>query len=134
MSKSQAKQSSTSENTSLTRSEIEAIRRQLLAKRQDLTDAQETQLNELADPSDKHHLADLEEMASDANGVESLCQIMDIEGTTVAQIDAALERIGEGTYGTCEVCEQTIPRARLEALPFANLCIECQRKKEDGQE
>ncbi len=40
------------------------------------------------------------------------------------KIDHALERIEEGTYGLCERCEKPIERARLRALPYANLCIE----------
>lgn len=110
--------------------ELERIRLVLLAKRQELTQSQATQLSELSDPNDRHHIADLEEMASDTNEMHSLCEIMDIEGTTVSQIDAALDKISEGTYGICEFCDSPIGKARLEALPFAGLCIECQRKKE----
>lgn len=41
-------------------------------------------------------------------------------------IDRALERIEAGSYGLCERCEQPIAEARLEALPFATYCIDCQ--------
>ena len=117
-------------NSSLSRSALETIRSLLFARRRDLEDSRATQLNELADPGDKHHLADLEEMTSDSGGVESLCEIIDMEEATVAQIDAALEKIDEGSYGICESCETSIPRERLEALPFAGRCIECQRQEE----
>ena len=43
----------------------------------------------------------------------------------VEEIDHALAKIHEGTYGTCENCGQPIPKARLKALPFARLCVAC---------
>ena len=43
----------------------------------------------------------------------------------VEQIDAAIERIHDGTYGTCENCGKDIPRERLRALPYAALCVTC---------
>ena len=43
------------------------------------------------------------------------------------EVDAALVRIGVGTYGRCAACGGPIAEARLEALPWASLCIECQR-------
>ena len=44
---------------------------------------------------------------------------------TVAEIDRALAKIEDGTYGVCERCGQPIPEARLEALPYAALCVAC---------
>ena len=43
----------------------------------------------------------------------------------VEEIDAALAKIAAGTYGLCESCQTLIPRARLKALPYARLCINC---------
>jgi DnaK suppressor protein len=48
----------------------------------------------------------------------------------LAEIDAALQRIENGTYGTCTNCGKQIPEERLEALPWATLCIDCQRDRE----
>ncbi len=45
-------------------------------------------------------------------------------------IDAALVRIGDGTFGKCVNCGAQIPEERLEAMPWATLCIECKRKEE----
>jgi RNA polymerase-binding protein DksA len=42
-------------------------------------------------------------------------------------IEAALRRLDEGTYGRCTSCGREIPSERLEALPWAALCIDCQR-------
>lgn len=41
------------------------------------------------------------------------------------QVDAAIERCHEGTYGVCTQCGETISDARLEALPMAQACINC---------
>lgn len=43
----------------------------------------------------------------------------------IQEIEEALERIEQGTYGTCEGCGQPIPRARLRAMPSARLCVAC---------
>ena len=48
----------------------------------------------------------------------------------LSQIDAALERIDDGTFGTCSNCGQPIAEERLEARPWATLCIDCKRKEE----
>ena len=47
-----------------------------------------------------------------------------------AEIDAALGRIQDGTYGLCGSCGRQIPVERLEALPYATSCIDCQRQRE----
>jgi RNA polymerase-binding protein DksA len=47
-------------------------------------------------------------------------------------IDEALERIENGTYGTCGRCGKPIAEERLEALPYANRCIDCKRLEERG--
>jgi RNA polymerase-binding protein DksA len=50
----------------------------------------------------------------------------------LAEIDAALARIANGKYGLCERCEKPIGEERLEALPWATLCIDDKRKQERG--
>lgn len=53
-------------------------------------------------------------------------------GELLAQIDAALQRIADGTYGTCLHCGRPIVRERLETTPWAALCIDCKRQAEAG--
>jgi DnaK suppressor protein len=50
----------------------------------------------------------------------------------ISEMDAALKRIDDGTYGTCTNCGREIPHDRLEANPWASLCIDCKRKAEGG--
>ncbi len=53
-------------------------------------------------------------------------------GQVLTQIEAALGRIEDGTFGTCASCGKQIAEERLEARPWASLCIDCQRKRERG--
>ena len=112
---------------------VETFRQALLSKRAELLQQQRNQLDALHAP-DKHHLADLDEMSSDTVDTDSLCAIVDMESQTLEQIDTALEKITGGTYGICEGCESTIKTERMEALPFAAYCIDCQRKNEMASE
>jgi DnaK suppressor protein len=50
----------------------------------------------------------------------------------LALVDAAVARLDNGTYGTCVRCGKPIPAARLEALPWAAFCIDCQRIVDRG--
>lgn len=50
----------------------------------------------------------------------------------LADIDAALQRIDGGTFGTCVTCGKPIPPERLEAIPYAAQCIDCRRQEERG--
>ena len=47
-------------------------------------------------------------------------------------IEAALARLREGTYGTCADCGITISRKRLEAVPWAQFCVTCQERRQSG--
>jgi DnaK suppressor protein len=62
---------------------------------------------------------------------ESVDKEIDLENTEEAirrLVNAALQRIEEGTYGRCELCGEPIPRARLDAIPYAARCLECEEK------
>jgi RNA polymerase-binding transcription factor DksA len=45
-------------------------------------------------------------------------------------VEAAIERVKQGTYGMCDTCAKPIPLARLKVLPFAKLCVQCQQDEE----
>ncbi len=68
--------------------------------------------------------------ALDAAQDELSSRLAEVESRELAQIEVALERIREGTYGQCEMTGKPIPQARLTALPYATLCIEAQREVE----
>jgi len=78
--------------------------------------------------SDNH----LAETATATLGREIDYTLGENSGQVLAAIDAALKRIDEGTYGTCVSCAEQIRYERLEATPWASLCIDCKRKAEGG--
>jgi len=108
---------------------LATIREELLRKKASLTKNINTELHEMR-ASEGHHLADMDDLGGDANDEETSFKIIEIETAELHQIDAALERIDDGTYGACTDCETAINPDRLEALPFAALCIDCQRQRE----
>ena len=64
---------------------------------------------------------------------ELTLSLLGSEKDALDQIDAAIERIDDGSYGQCESCGGKIPKARLEAIPYAAQCVRCASQQE-GQE
>lgn len=73
---------------------------------------------------------DVVDFALDSAQHELNSQLAEVESRELANIENALERMRGGGYGICEGCGGKIPMARLNALPYATLCIECQRESE----
>jgi RNA polymerase-binding protein DksA len=69
--------------------------------------------------------ADSEERATDLENQDALVGIKNSEIQEVHQIQGALRRIAEGTYGVCVQCGADIDPKRLKALPIATRCISC---------
>jgi DnaK suppressor protein len=69
--------------------------------------------------------ADSEEQAIELENQEALEVVGKTETTEIHQIEAALKRISDGTYGTCAKCGEPIDPRRLKALPTAATCISC---------
>jgi RNA polymerase-binding transcription factor DksA len=74
------------------------------------------------------HLADL---GTDNFEQEVTLSLLETEGRRLEEIAAALERIRQKTYGTCQECRKEIPRERLDALPDTRYCVDCARKSQD---
>ncbi len=113
---------------------IEEIKIALQQKKASLSRNINTELNEMRTAAEGHHLADMDDLGGDANDEETNYKILEIESAEVEQIDYALERVENGTYGICEECEKPINSERLRALPFASLCIACKRSQEAAEE
>jgi DnaK suppressor protein len=56
------------------------------------------------------------------------------EGKYLFYIEEALDRVRNGSFGVCKKCGKLIPKARLEAVPTAKMCIECKTKQERAAE
>jgi DnaK suppressor protein len=72
------------------------------------------------------------ELGSDNFEQEFTLSLMETEEDTLGRIDAALDRIDEGSYGRCVQCEGVIPKARLNAIPYTPVCIKCAEAQENG--
>jgi RNA polymerase-binding protein DksA len=86
------------------------------------------EVEEVATTNDSH----LAETATATLGREIDYTLGENSGHVLAAIDAALKRIDDGTYGTCITCGDQIRYERLEASPWAALCIDCKRRAEAG--
>ena len=104
------------------RDTLEEMRAQLLHSVQQ-------DLNEVRDAS-KDEGMDTYDLASDARDKEINLILGDRDREKVQAIDEALGRVNDGSYGICESCEGEIAEARLQALPFTRLCVNCQADRE----
>jgi DnaK suppressor protein len=75
---------------------------------------------------------DMAELGSGNFDQEFTLSLLASEKNALDQIEAAIERIEEGSYGQCETCSVQIPKARLEAIPFAARCVRCASQQEEG--
>ena len=124
----------------LTAANIEYFKKILLQKRRDLVG----NVNEMKDETLKKsrldacgdlssmpiHMADI---GTDNYEQEFALGLMNGERKLLREIDAALERIEEGTYGICEATHVPITIARLKAKPWARYCVQYTRKLEQGR-
>jgi DnaK suppressor protein len=75
---------------------------------------------------------DIVDRANNAYNRELMFSLSDAERNTLLQIENALRRMDEGSYGRCANCGQNIAVPRLEALPWARFCVDCQELAEKG--
>ncbi len=121
--------------TKLTPAEIKKFQLLLMEKRNILlgnvssmeTDALHEQRSELSNTP--IHMADL---GTDSFEQEFTLELMDSERKLISEIDDALKRVENGTYGICEVGGEPIPKQRLYAIPWARCCIHCANLLEKG--
>lgn len=111
----------------------EVLQRMLLGKRQEimreiegnlgqsLTEDQQRRLESARDVGDQA-LMDLDR--------ELGISLMEMRNRKRQAIDEALTRLSEGTYGICAECGIEVSEKRLEAVPFAKLCVQCQSRQE----
>ena len=70
------------------------------------------------------------DVGSDSFSQEFSLELLQRDEVTLGEITEALERIDEGSFGRCEGCEGWIPKSRLSAMPYARMCVDCQREAE----
>jgi len=122
-------------NSMLTTAEIREFKSLLLEKLEEILDnivfmEEETLRKPRTDLSNMPiHMAD---MGTDDYEMENTLGLMDSERKLLAEIEDALARIENGTYGICEGNDEPIPKARLEAIPWARYCVACASLFEKG--
>ena len=109
--------------------ERERVQRAIAHLRDEHPGSLEDETDELATASDNH----MGDIASATLDREIDYSLGENAGQHLADIDAALKRIDDGTYGTCVVGGEKIGEERLEAMPWTPLCIDHARAQEQGQ-
>ncbi len=117
----------------LTKKQLEEFNKQLLKIRKELTHHLAGAKAEAQAPEESkgysQHQAD--EGSDDFDRQVNL-QLNGEERTILRQVERALEKMDEGSYGVCDLTEQEIPLARLEAIPYATMTRDAQEKLERG--
>lgn len=108
---------------------MENMREVLLTRRDALRKALAGDLSMLKELREQSS-GDVVDFALDSAQDEISSQLAEVESRELSNIDKALEKMRDGSYGKCEACSSNIPLMRLQALPYAVLCIDCQREAE----
>lgn len=113
--------------------EIEDFKNQLLELRQKITEAINGAKNEVKELDEtkgySQHQAD---EGTDDFGKTINLEVSNKEYLIVKQIDRALEKVEDGTYGICDITKNEIPKTRLQAIPYATMTVDAQEKLEKG--
>jgi DnaK suppressor protein len=115
----------------MTKKDMEKYRRALLTKKDEIS--QELVKNKDAGQESSDEMTqDIADKATSSYTKEFLFSLSDSERTLVQQIDQALARIDEGSYGTCTHCATLLMEKRLEAVPWTPYCLDCMELSEKG--
>src|SRR5271157_3577600 len=106
------------------------LHKSLLSRRTDLLKKLTEDLKNLRNFQNGDSGGDAADAAFEAGSDEMHSHLAELDSRELTQIDRALTRLKQGTYGLCEICQSKIPVGRLNALPYTTLCIECQREME----
>lgn len=109
------------------------LRALLLKIRENLIKEIKQKAESESDDTVKTQVGDIYDLASNERDRELNLLISDRDREKLIQIEEAIKRIDEGTYGTCVECESPIPKERLKIMPFARLCVSCQAEIEKSK-
>jgi DnaK suppressor protein len=118
------------EEKPLTAAEIQKFRDILTEKQEELSEIVHRKKEEQEFQQEEPEIGDEADIATRSVEKEILFDITDSEKQTLDKIEAALRKIEKGVFGRCESCQKTIPRLRLEVMPWARYCINCQSRNE----
>lgn len=118
------------EEKPLSASEIQKFRDLLAQKQEELSEIVHRKKEEQEFQQEDPEIGDEADIATRSVEKELLFDITDTEKQTLDGVEAALRKIEKGVFGRCESCQKTIPRLRLEVMPWARYCIVCQSQNE----
>ena len=102
------------------------LQKTLRARRADLCKTLAEEVKNLRDFKAADATGDSADAAFEADSDEVSSQLAQLDSRKLSQTERALARLQQGKYGICENCERKITLARLNALPYATLCINCE--------
>ena len=111
---------------------IKAFREKLQEKKQQILETF-TKNKSYGMEADGEPSQDIADKAASSYTKEFLFSLSNSERQLLQQVDDALSRIEARSYGVCAACEDSLNLKRLQAVPWATLCIDCQEKQELGQ-
>lgn len=111
---------------------LDTYRKKLQAKRDELVNAI-SRTEEEGRAADEDTTVDLADKAANSYTKEFLFGQTNADRNLLALIEKALKRVQDGSFGQCANCEEEMQQKRLDAVPWAAYCIECQEKQERGQ-
>jgi DnaK suppressor protein len=106
------------------------LHKSLLSRRAGILKKLADELDSLRNLKHSDATGDTADVAFEAGSDEMTSQLAELDSRELSQIERALARLKQGTYGVCEACAGKIPVGRLNALPYTTLCINCQREME----
>lgn len=109
---------------------VEKQKKKLLAQRNQILDTLSEQSEQLRDLVTSVESGDVADIASDAIDRTLLNSLGSQDAIRLNLINNALDRITQDRYGLCIKCGKQIPETRLEAIPYAGLCITCKEAEE----
>ena len=112
--------------------QLQRYRKELLAKREELLDLVRSARASEQDGGDKE-APDLGDRALSTVIRDLSYQLSAAERDIMRRIDEALDRIEKGEFGVCVECEKKMQTGRLDAVPWARHCIECQELQDRGE-
>lgn len=78
-------------------------------------------------------LDESEEFGSEGYVRDFQLGLIENEDEILQSVREAIDRVDAGTFGSCEACEALIPERRLQVVPYAKFCVQCQAANEEGQ-
>lgn len=115
----------------LCKEKVETYRRQLVARREALAEDLRMATAQLI--NDEAVYTDSVDQAAAETDKSFTLQMKNRERDVLWQIDEAIKRLDGGAFGECERCGELISEGRIEAFPFATLCIDCKAELESEE-